>query len=160
MMAQAREKWDKMVRREAGFSLLGLVASVFSSEPAQPLKAEFVVSDASNLTARFGEQAFDTVVDTFGVCSFHDPVEVLRELSRVCKPEGKILLLEHGIGSYKWMQDYQEQSLPKHVATWGCFFNRDIEKIVRQAGLKVESISRHHLGTTYVIIASPPAHTP
>jgi len=39
---------------------------------------------------------YAAVVDTFGLCSFSDPVEALREMKRVVKPGGKILLLEHG----------------------------------------------------------------
>lgn len=42
------------------------------------------------------DDMFDFVVDTFGLCSFNDPVNVLREMARVAKPDGKILLLEHG----------------------------------------------------------------
>lgn len=56
---------------------------------------QLLVADAANLT-QYPDNSFDTVVDTFGLCSFDDPVVVLKELQRVCKPDGKILLLEHG----------------------------------------------------------------
>jgi methyltransferase OMS1 len=52
------------------------------------------VADASRLP--YSNDSFDTVVSTFGLCSFNDPVAVLREMQRMCKPGGKILLLEHG----------------------------------------------------------------
>jgi ubiquinone/menaquinone biosynthesis C-methylase UbiE len=55
---------------------------------------------AANLDAhamrQFGNAKFDTIVDTFGLCSFDDPVAVLKECARVVKPGGEILLLEHG----------------------------------------------------------------
>jgi len=35
------------------------------------------------------------VFATFVFCSVPDPVAGLRELRRVCKPDGKLLLLEH-----------------------------------------------------------------
>ena len=51
----------------------------------------------SSCLDKFPDQSFDTVVDTFGLCSYDDPVAVLKEMARVCKkPNGKILLLEHG----------------------------------------------------------------
>ena len=59
------------------------------------VKTKFACSigDSSNLGS-FPDQCFDTVVDTFGLCSYDDPVAVLKEMQRVCKPDGKILLLE------------------------------------------------------------------
>lgn len=56
---------------------------------------QLLVADAAKLK-QFEDNTFDTVVDTFGLCSFDNPVAVLKELQRVCKPDGKILLLEHG----------------------------------------------------------------
>ena len=43
----------------------------------------------------FPDNCFDTVFATFVFCSVPDPVEGLRELRRVCKPNGRLLLLEH-----------------------------------------------------------------
>jgi methyltransferase OMS1, mitochondrial len=63
-----------------------------------------VVFDVMNAQdIKFPDQSFDTVVDTFGLCSYDDPVAVLKEMSRVCKSSGKILLIEHGRGSYDWI---------------------------------------------------------
>src|ERR1700682_6499521 len=52
------------------------------------------VMDAQHLAFRDG--SFDTVVSTLGTCTFPDPVRALREMRRVCRPGGRILLLEHG----------------------------------------------------------------
>ena len=43
----------------------------------------------------FADDSFDTVFATFVFCSVPDPVAGLQELRRVCKPDGKLLLLEH-----------------------------------------------------------------
>jgi ubiquinone/menaquinone biosynthesis C-methylase UbiE len=43
----------------------------------------------------FADGAFDTVTATCVFCSVADPVQGLRELGRVVKPDGRILLLEH-----------------------------------------------------------------
>ncbi|MGB5424616.1 MAG: methyltransferase domain-containing protein [Desulfobacterales bacterium] len=43
----------------------------------------------------FPDHCFETVFATFVFCSVPDPVAGLRELRRVCKPTGRLLLLEH-----------------------------------------------------------------
>ena len=43
----------------------------------------------------FPENVFDTVFATFVFCSVPDPVLGLRELRRVCKTDGRLLLIEH-----------------------------------------------------------------
>lgn len=52
----------------------------------------FTQVDAMDLRA-FPENSFDTVVDTFGLCSIADAERALLEMQRVCKPDGRIILL-------------------------------------------------------------------
>jgi len=114
------------------------------------------VADASKLTSYYPNNSFDTIVDTMGVCSFDNPVETLQEIQRICKPNGKILLLEHG-RSQTWtgMNKFLDDNKERHAMNWGCVWNRDIEAIVRQSGLEIESIWKWHFGTTYYVICRP-----
>jgi ubiquinone/menaquinone biosynthesis C-methylase UbiE len=57
------------------------------------LKVDLQEMDAQHLN--FEDDSFDTIFATFVFCSVPDPVEGLLELKRVCKPEGRLLLLEH-----------------------------------------------------------------
>ncbi len=106
---------------------------------------------------KFSDNSFDTVVDTFGLCSYEDPVQALKEMSRVCKKngEGKILLIEHGKGTYDWINRTLDRGAQHHACSWGCIWNRDINHLLDAAGLKVTNISRWHFGTTYLIEAEP-----
>lgn len=99
--------------------------------------------------------SYDTVIDTFGLCSHSNPVEALQEVARVCKPGGKILLLEHGRSSYGWLNRLLDDKAEHHEKRWACRWNLDIPEIVAEAGLQVQTMSRWHFGTTYLIVATP-----
>ncbi|KAJ3116320.1 Methyltransferase-like protein 7B [Phlyctochytrium bullatum] len=101
------------------------------------------------------DHSFDTIVDTFGLCSFADPVGCLKEMRRLCREDGKILLLEHGRSTYGWMNSALDKSAVEHAREWGCWWNRDVEGLVKEAGLRVVSCERYHFGTTYAIVATP-----
>lgn len=57
------------------------------------LKVDLLEMDVQNLN--LPESHFDTVFATFVFCSVPDPVAGLKELRRVCKPGGRLILLEH-----------------------------------------------------------------
>jgi methyltransferase OMS1 len=53
-------------------------------------------------------------------------------MARVCKPEGRILLLEHGRAAREWLNDILDKGAERHLMKWGCQWNRDIEAIVKE----------------------------
>jgi ubiquinone/menaquinone biosynthesis C-methylase UbiE len=57
------------------------------------ISVDFQEMDIQHLD--FPNNFFDTVFATFVFCSVPDPILGLRELRRVCKPRGRLLLLEH-----------------------------------------------------------------
>jgi len=64
-------------------------------ERLSSLTVEAVLVEADVQELPFDDDSFDTVVGTAIFCSVADPVAGMRELGRVVKPQGKILLLEH-----------------------------------------------------------------
>ena len=53
---------------------------------------------------------------------------------------GRIILLEHGRGDREWMNKRLDKSAPEHFAKFGCWWNRDIEQLVREAAQKVPGL--------------------
>ena len=106
------------------------------------LSSDLGEGDVQSLS--FPDNSFDTVVATFVFCSVPDPVQGLRELRRVVKPSGQILLLEHVridkpiIG---WIMDRLN---PLIVRIMGANINRRTLENVKKAGLYIESVK--HLG--------------
>lgn len=132
--------------------------------PEQRKRFALVQADAMTLQADslvLPDDAFDTVVDTFGLCSYDDPIAVLRQMSRVCKKKnGRILLLEHGRSkSFEFVTNHLDKHAEHHAALWGCVWNRDLDAMLaeceRQGFLTVDTKQTWHFGTTYYVVCRP-----
>jgi|TARA_R110002003_G_scaffold121_5_gene10695 methyltransferase OMS1 len=101
------------------------------------------------------QEGYDTVIQTMGLCSTHDPVRLLQNIEASTKEDGQILLLEHGKSHYEWLNDLLDKTAPAHADEHGCWWNKDIGKIVEESGLEVETIKRYNFGTTWWIELKP-----
>lgn len=118
----------------------------------------FAVIQGDSAHLELPDQVFDTVIDTFGLCSYDDPVNVLNEMVRVCKPNGKILLLEHGRShSWQWVTNHLDKYAERHASLWGCIWNRDLDELLKQVSdvMEVQVLHRWHFGTTYYVVCRP-----
>lgn len=52
-------------------------------------------------------------------------------MAAACKPDGRLLLLEHGVGSW-WMDPTLERSSEAHRMRFGCNLNRDMDEILHK----------------------------
>ena len=100
-----------------------------------------MVMDAENLT--FADDSFDYVITTFVLCSIPNPVVALREMRRVCKPDGVVINLEH-MRSSNWMLTLLENILnPLSVFFMGVNLNRRTVENIKKSGLSV--VEEKHL---------------
>lgn len=122
-------------------------------KPASGRRLGLLAMDAQALA--FPDDSFDTVVDSLALCTYPDPVKALREMARVCRPDGRMLLLEHGRSDRGWLgrwQDRHEGFLAERV---GCHWNRRPGRLVEAAGLDVVDDRRTLLGVFRVMEVSP-----
>jgi len=131
----------------------GMLAKARRRRPGQAL----AVMDAGALA--FPDNSFDTVVSTLATCTFPDPAQALREMARVCRAGGRILLLEHGRSSWPVLARFQDRTAPAHARQLGCWWNRDPGAAVEQAGLTIVSASRSALGIVYLFELRPTGTT-
>jgi len=91
--------------------------------------------DVEDLT--FPPDSFDTVVASFVFCSVADPILGLREVARVCKPEGEVRLLEHMRARNRVLRLMMDIVNPISVRIWGANVNRPTMQNIESAGLEV-----------------------
>ena len=115
------------------------------------LLVHLIKGDAENL--HFKENSFDYVVDCFGLCTYPNPVKALKEMKRVLKKKGHILLLEHGVSSNKTIKKLQTRNVESHYMKAGCNLMRDYPDLVKKAGLDTLDCSRRFFGMVCVIVA-------
>jgi len=147
---------SKIILTDSSEKMLLKGRSKLRAKKNMKIPTSMFVADASDLSV-YGDDTFDTVVDSFGICSFDDPKAVLSELKRVCKKKnGKILLLEHGRSqTWEGLNGYLDRNAERHAKNWGCVWNRDIESIVRNSGLDIQVCRTWHFGTTYYLVCTP-----
>jgi ubiquinone/menaquinone biosynthesis C-methylase UbiE len=103
----------------------------------------------------FPDNSFDTVISTLSTCSFFKPLIALQEMRRVCKADGRILLIEHGRSSWEFIGRYQDRHLQQQIETGGCRWNQEPQELVRQAGLEILEADRSLFGIFHAMRISP-----
>ncbi len=95
---------------------------------------ELVRADAQMLG--FADNSFDSVVTSCTFCSVPDPVLGLKEIRRVMKPGGKLLMFEHVRSNIFWMGPMMDL-LTKVTRKVGPDLNRRTRENVIRAGFRL-----------------------
>ncbi len=122
---------------------------------AASLDREVTLQRADATALPYPDDSFETVVSSLSTCTFPDPVAVLREMARVCAPDGYLLLLEHGRSSVGPIAALQDRFAPRHFDSMGCRWNQRPADLVREAGLDLRASERDLLGILTTMIVAP-----
>lgn len=86
----------------------------------------------------FPDNTFDVVVSTCVFCSVPDPVAGFKEIRRVVKPNGKIVMLEHMRSEHPFAARILDAVNPLTVRIVGANVNRKTIENIEKAGLTVK----------------------
>ena len=97
------------------------------------LDAEYLESGAESIPLE--DDAADTVVMTYTLCTIPEPEQALAEIRRVLKPNGKLLFCEHGRSPDPGVRRWQDRLNPLWgMLSGGCNLNRPISELLGDAG--------------------------
>ena len=116
---------------------------------------DLCLMDAQRLA--FKDGSFDTVVCTLALCTIPDPSRAVREMARVCRPGGRLLLLEHVRSYGRWIGWVQDRLAPGHFRRFCCRVNQETRAILESAGLQPALVERRLFGVFALMEASVPA---
>jgi len=85
---------------------------------------------------RFKDNTFDVVICTFVLCSVPDPIAVAKEMRRVCKKDGKVIMMEHVLSKNRVLAFFQKLHNPITKFLFGFNLDRNTVGHAKKAGFK------------------------
>ena len=111
--------------------------------------------DASSLT--FADDSFDIVYAPYLVSVVPDPVQVVREMRRVCRPGGRIIILNH-FRSANPMLSWIERAISPFTVHIGFKSDLDLPGFLAQAELSPISIEKVNFPRIWSLVTAVKAH--
>jgi len=114
-----------------------------------------VQADAEHLP--FAAAAFDTVAVCLALCTVPDPTRALLEIARVCRPDGRVVLLEHVRSPSAPIYALERLLSPLQERFIGCHLTRETITEARRLGFRIDSERTRLFAVFRLVVARPPA---
>lgn len=125
-------------------------------ERAASLGIPIALQQADAASLPFSDRSFDTVAISLALCTIPDPAQAFRELARVCRPNGQIVLLEHVRSTSAPLAFLQRLLSPCNERAVGCHLDRDTLGLAISMGLTPLSVIRRRAGIAILAVLKPP----
>jgi ubiquinone/menaquinone biosynthesis C-methylase UbiE len=108
----------------------------------------YVQEDVEKMS--FGDNSFDCVVDTFGMEYYLNPKKVLEEMKRVCKKDGRILIMTSGAMDGKFWKVFSDFKKQEALESMGYFALREWDEIIKDSDFEIEEKLKFLNGSIYM----------
>lgn len=144
----------------AGVRITGIDLSpamlAIARERAAELGVEAALREGNAEALPFADNTFDSVVCALSLCTIPNHAKAIGEMTRVLKPGGKLLLLDH-IGSRIWPVWLVQRLLEVLTSRNGEYMTRRPLPMLAAAGLEVTESEQLKLGTVERVAAVKPS---
>jgi phosphatidylethanolamine/phosphatidyl-N-methylethanolamine N-methyltransferase len=96
--------------------------------------------DAVNLT--FPDESFDVVYAAYVISVVPDPLAVLRQMRRVCRVGGRVILLNHFLSDIPFLAKVERLISPLTTARLGFRTDLDARRLLARARLRLVSMRK------------------
>jgi len=136
--------YGKQVERVYGIDPSArLLAIARRRAAASGIPAELLQASATAIP--LSDDAVDTIVMTWTLCSIPDPLAALREMRRVLKPDGNLYFVEHGLSPEPSVERWQHRITPAwRRMAGGCHLDRKMDDLIRQAGFDLTNLHEEY----------------
>ena len=135
---------DKVIGIDPSYELIEL-----AKELANDSKASIGLVIGSAESIPYPDNFFDTVLVTYTMCTIPNVAIANKEMWRVLKDDGRLIFCEHGLAPDKKISKWQNRIDPFWgKIAGGCHLNRDIQKLITDAGFSFESLDKMYIPST------------
>jgi ubiquinone/menaquinone biosynthesis C-methylase UbiE len=138
------DKIDKVIGIDPSHELIELAKELANDSKAS---IELVIGSAESIP--YPDNFFDTVLVTYTMCTIPNVAIANKEMWRVLKDDGSLIFCEHGLAPDKKISKWQNRIDPFWgKIAGGCHLNRDIQKLITDAGFSFESLDKMYIPST------------
>ena len=138
------DKIDKVIGIDPSHELIELAKGLANDSKAS---IELVIGSAESIP--YPDNFFDTVLVTYTMCTIPNVAIANKEMWRVLKDDGRLIFCEHGLAPDKKISKWQNRIDPFWgKIAGGCHLNRDIQKLITDAGFSFESLDKMYIPST------------
>ena len=135
---------DKVIGIDPSYELIELAKELANYSKAS---IELVIGSAESIP--YPDNFFDTVLVTYTMCTIPNVAIANKEMWRVLKDDGRLIFCEHGLAPDKKISKWQNRIDPFWgKIAGGCHLNRDIQKLITDAGFSFESLDKMYIPST------------
>ena len=138
------DKIDKVIGIDPSHELIELAKELANNSKAS---IELVIGSAESIP--YPDNFFDTVLVTYTMCTIPNVAIANKEMWRVLKDDGRLIFCEHGLAPDKKISKWQNRIDPFWgKIAGGCHLNRDIQKLITDAGFSFETLDKMYIPST------------